>query len=195
MQIFGLPWPNRPEFATKKKQKNGPGKLSSSNRAPNSSDRKRKTSMLGQSSSDILASQYATSIYADDNGTLPDLNTMFTNRLPGTPVFVDPLDSSLEMWWPAIIVNSEPHQLEVCYLEDHSFSECGINEVRLFTPFTEPFTNWFKKTPDIINNPAIRRAIAYYEWRFLAPIDRPALPTLEYPEDHKGSIESGYMIL
>ncbi|KAJ1677345.1 hypothetical protein EV182_006363, partial [Spiromyces aspiralis] len=106
---------------------------------------------------------------------------MFSRRAPGTPVFVDPLDPEAEIWWPAVIVGNAGERLEVCYFEDNSYSECRADEIRLFSPFAEPFTRCLEKSPHILDYLSVRRAICYYEWRFLAPVGRPHIPLLESP--------------
>ncbi|KAJ1910110.1 histone lysine methyltransferase Set9 [Mycoemilia scoparia] len=190
--LFGLNWPNRPESHIKKSRRksttNSNHKRSS---APSSNRKKRK--LQASAEPEETNNEYLTSIYSDGNGTLPDLQKMYNRKLPGTPVFVDPLDQKMDMWWPAIIVNNGPEGLEVCYIENGSYSECHPDEVQLFNPFTEPFTGWFKNNPDMINIPVIRRAMCYFEWRFLAPLDRPSLPMVSkstglvngYRQSHK----------
>ncbi|KAI7822113.1 hypothetical protein BX661DRAFT_156362 [Kickxella alabastrina] len=108
---------------------------------------------------------------------------MFAALASGTPVLVDPLDPQAEHWWPAVIVDRETltdaegvqtirHQVR--YFEDGSYSFCQADEMRLFDLTQPPFADWIKDSDNqpVLRDLAMRRAIAYYEWRFLAPAQR-----------------------
>ncbi|ORX74084.1 hypothetical protein DL89DRAFT_289726 [Linderina pennispora] len=114
-------------------------------------------------------------IYAGPLGPLAAAPAeMFAEFAIGTPVFVDPLDGSIEYWWPGVIVDhldgeDGSRRYQVRYFEDSSFSQCLGQDLALFDPTKAPFALWLDRTPRMLADPAIRRALAYYEWRFLAP--------------------------
>ncbi|KAJ1803901.1 hypothetical protein LPJ56_005746 [Coemansia sp. RSA 2599] len=87
--------------------------------------------------------------------------------MPGTPVLVDPLDPEIRQWWPAVIVSKQEEEAgvvrhQVRYFEDGSYSDCLPSELLLFDIAKTTFDQ------SAFEDPAMRRAIAYYEWRFLS---------------------------
>ncbi|KAJ2808275.1 histone lysine methyltransferase Set9 [Coemansia guatemalensis] len=152
-----------------------------------------------------------TTIYDGAQGSV-DMSAaeMFAQLREGTPVLVDPLDEQAGHWWPGVIVDriietdevdgqqQQPegeHQKEqmkvkwqVRYFEDGSFSTCQAHELVLFDPESLPFTEWMAKRPlEILDEPAVRRALAYYEWRFyaLSLYRQPAQPSNAVIEEKK----------
>ncbi|KAJ2593363.1 hypothetical protein H4R99_006113, partial [Coemansia sp. RSA 1722] len=87
---------------------------------------------------------------------------LFVEQMVGSPVLVDPLDSQINRWWPAVIVGkiSESGKYQVRYFEDGSFSDCLPEDLKLFT------MEWAADQPTPLEDLAIRRAVAYYEYRF-----------------------------
>ncbi|KAJ2557993.1 histone lysine methyltransferase Set9 [Coemansia sp. RSA 1933] len=101
---------------------------------------------------------------------------MFAERMNGTPVLVDPLEgtSPVDQWWPGVIVDGPDGGTagyRVRFFEDGSFASCAAHEMVLLDPGCS------LETQSLLGDHAKRRALAYYEWRFLAPLrksDEPA---------------------
>ncbi|KAJ2628677.1 hypothetical protein IW137_005349, partial [Coemansia sp. RSA 1287] len=170
-----MPWPERPQ----PRRHTSVQKRSSTKRSPNtqSNDVKRIRHSMPKKRAPIRT------IYDGDQGPAnASASEMFAQLMVGTPVLVDPLDDQAAFWWPGIIVdrvvelpigaNAQGPALvkwQVRYFEDGSFSVCHAHEVVLFDPMSAPFVKWLDcESLDILNESAMRRALAYYEWRFLA---------------------------
>ncbi|KAJ2587535.1 histone lysine methyltransferase Set9 [Coemansia sp. RSA 1797] len=173
--LFGMPWPERPQ----PRRHTSVQKRSSTKRSPNTqfNDVKRIRHSMPKKRAPIRT------IYDGDQGPAnASASEMFAQLMVGTPVLVDPLDDQAAFWWPGIIVdrvvelpigaNAQGPALvkwQVRYFEDGSFSICHAHEVMLFDPMNAPFVKWLDcELLDILNESAMRRALAYYEWRFLA---------------------------
>ncbi|KAJ2278057.1 histone lysine methyltransferase Set9 [Coemansia sp. RSA 451] len=173
--LFGMPWPERPQ----PRRHTSVQKRSSTKRSPNTqfNNVKRIRHSMPKKRAPIRT------IYDGDQGPAnASASEMFAQLMVGTPVLVDPLDDQAAFWWPGIIVdrvvelpigaNAQGPALvkwQVRYFEDGSFSVCHAHEVVLFDPMSAPFVKWLDcELLDILNESAMRRALAYYEWRFLA---------------------------
>ncbi|KAJ2501387.1 histone lysine methyltransferase Set9 [Coemansia sp. RSA 1972] len=173
--LFGMSWPERPQ----PRRRTSVQKRNSTKRSPTtqSDDAKRIRRSTPKKRAPIRT------IYDGDQGPADALpSEMFAQLAVGTPVLVDPLDDQAAFWWPGVIVDRvvEPPiganvqgpalvKWQVRYFEDGSFSVCHAHEVVLFDPTCAPFVKWQDcKSLDILNESAMRRALAYYEWRFLA---------------------------
>ncbi|KAJ1664154.1 histone lysine methyltransferase Set9 [Coemansia sp. RSA 1813] len=96
---------------------------------------------------------------------------MFASRMNGTPVLVDPLEdaSPVSKWWPGVIVDCQKKDestpiYRVRFFEDGSYASCGAHEMVLLDPKNS------LEAQSLLGDHAKRRALAYYEWRFLAPL-------------------------
>ncbi|KAJ1952572.1 histone lysine methyltransferase Set9 [Linderina pennispora] len=168
--LYGVAWPDRKVLKSKtgrrrvgKKDKAGSATASDSESA---GERKRRKQ---------AQEKKVATIYAGPLGPLAAAPAeMFAEFAIGTPVFVDPLDGSIEYWWPGVIVDhldgeDGSRRYQVRYFEDSSFSQCLGQDLAPFDPTKAPFALWLDRMPRMLADPAIRRALAYYEWRFLAP--------------------------
>ncbi|KAJ2472725.1 histone lysine methyltransferase Set9, partial [Coemansia sp. RSA 2322] len=180
--IYGLAWPDR-KLAVNKASKSG------------SSSRKRRPNRSATSSVDGTESQSdkakrvrravqkrrAVTIYDGAQGSMHSTPAeLFALRAVGAPVLVDPLDASAKHWWPAVIVDRviEPAgdgQMEtafqVRYFEDGSYSTCQAHEMVLLDPMQPPFAERLLDAAALqhtLGVTAVRRALAYYDWRFIA---------------------------
>ncbi|KAJ1993034.1 histone lysine methyltransferase Set9 [Coemansia spiralis] len=137
--LFGLTWPDRPQ-----------PKRRASKKPQQPGVKRRKTTAKPRARLPTIF-----------DGTLGALGRsaaeLFAERARGTPVLVDPLDET-EKWWPGVIIATEDSKHQVRFFEDGSFASCGPTEMALWDPHES-------KLSDL----AARRALAYYEWRFLAP--------------------------
>ncbi|KAJ2240016.1 hypothetical protein GGI13_007816, partial [Coemansia sp. RSA 455] len=99
-------------------------------------------------------------------------------------------------WWPAVIVEhvlepTEDGQMEtqyqVRYFEDGSYSVCQAHEMILLDPSQPPFSKWLidaSTQRTMLGEVAVRRALAYFDWRFIAVYDRQlAAAAAARPED------------
>ncbi|KAJ2021367.1 hypothetical protein GGI13_004926 [Coemansia sp. RSA 455] len=101
-------------------------------------------------------------------------------------VFVDPLDSSVPYWWPAMIVPTDeidatmgctslgPEECLVKYFEDFKYSTVNGSELRIFDTSQPPFTDFAKKSTSFLRDKAIKGALSYlktghvhtrFQWR------------------------------
>ncbi|KAJ2780474.1 hypothetical protein GGI15_003531 [Coemansia interrupta] len=88
-------------------------------------------------------------------------------------VFVDPLDSTVPYWWPAMIVPTEeidatmgctglgPSEYLVKYFEDFKYSTVNGSELRLFDTSQVPYTDFAAKSPQFLKDKAIKSALSY----------------------------------
>ncbi|KAJ1723540.1 hypothetical protein LPJ53_002109 [Coemansia erecta] len=88
-------------------------------------------------------------------------------------VFVDPLDSTVPYWWPAMIVPTEeidatmgctglgPSEYLVKYFEDFKYSTVNGSELRLFNTSQVPYTDFAAKSPQFLKDKAIKSALSY----------------------------------
>ncbi|KAJ2592022.1 histone lysine methyltransferase Set9, partial [Coemansia sp. RSA 1722] len=146
-KLFGLLWPHRPPAYRPPKQE-----IKSTKPSGRPTKKRRKQPSIFDGS------------MGDPTKNAKEL---FVERMVGSPVLVDPLDSQINRWWPAVIVGkiSESGKYQVRYFEDGSFSDCLPEDLKLFT------MEWAADQPTPLEDPAIRRAVAYYEYRF--PQKRP----------------------
>ncbi|KAJ2852047.1 histone lysine methyltransferase Set9 [Coemansia brasiliensis] len=183
--LFSCSWPTRPQPCKKRTlpsgKRNGKRLSASSNSSDFSSAKS--TRRLNPTNASKRRKRVRT-IYDGDQGPVDkSAQEMFAELAIGTPVLVDPLDEKAEFWWPGVIVDrkveavgengddaEQKEMWQVRYFEDGSFSMCQAHEMVLFDPTMAPFTTWMESLKDFLNEPAIRRALAYYEWRFLASI-------------------------
>ncbi|KAJ1999920.1 histone lysine methyltransferase Set9, partial [Coemansia sp. S85] len=146
--IYGLPWPERKlpvsrasksSGSSRKRRANGGGGSEQSSEAGDSqSDKAKRLRQLGSTK------KRPVTIYDGRQGSIDaSLAEMFALRAVGTPVLIDPLDASVERWWPAVIVEHvlEPTedgrletQYQVRYFEDGSYSVCQAHEMVLLDP-------------------------------------------------------------
>ncbi|KAJ2743361.1 hypothetical protein GGI20_003797 [Coemansia sp. BCRC 34301] len=101
-------------------------------------------------------------------------------------VFVDPLDSSVPYWWPAMIVPTDEvdatmgctrlgaEEYLVKYFEDFKYSTVNGSELRIFDTSQSPFTEFAKKSTSFLRDKAIKGALSYlktghvhtrFQWR------------------------------
>lgn len=88
-------------------------------------------------------------------------------------VFVDPDDTSVMPWWPALIVPRDkvPKNVEirasdvaVRYFEDNFWSSVPRRFLRVFDPNSEPFKTFDKKLGSgFRSDPAVKRALRWFE--------------------------------
>ncbi|KAJ2083096.1 histone lysine methyltransferase Set9 [Coemansia sp. RSA 988] len=221
--LFGLPWPERRRLqkpnrrrmgGSRKRTDNGYTSQKDGRGVQESKDGKRIRRRKCAGSATELPT--ITTIYDGGQGSVDLTATeMFAQLSEGTPVLVDPLDDQAGHWWPGVIVDrlieedtDDEHQQQpegeqmsvrwqVRYFEDGSFSTCQAHELVLFDPESQPFTDWMAKRPlKIIDEPAVRRALAYYEWRFyaLSRYRQPAQPNNainEYKESASANTSLG----
>ncbi|KAJ1936560.1 histone lysine methyltransferase Set9, partial [Linderina macrospora] len=143
--LYGVEWPDRKVL--KSKTATGRRKVSK---------RDKLTAVTAANGSSVLASDSDTAtgernkrrkqeerkeatIYS---GTLGSRNAsaaeMFAEFAIGTPVFVDPLDGSIDYWWPGVIVDHLDgaedgiRRYQVRYFEDSSYSQCLGQDLVLF---------------------------------------------------------------
>ncbi|KAJ2453538.1 histone lysine methyltransferase Set9 [Coemansia sp. RSA 2336] len=182
--LFGCRWPTRPQ--PYKKRSLPSGKRSGKRRpeSSNSGESDTKPARRLASSNAPKRRKRVRTIYDGDQGSVEkSAREMFAELAIGTPVLVDPLDEKATFWWPGVIVGLEVEAAkqdgdeteqkkiwQVRYFEDGSFSMCQAHEMVLFDPTEAPFTKWMESLESFVDEPAIRRALAYYEWRFLASI-------------------------
>ncbi|KAJ1728803.1 hypothetical protein LPJ61_003843 [Coemansia biformis] len=212
--LFGLVWPERPTRRTNTRKRIGNSSSSSSSRrsatASNAGDtRQAKRGRIG----DIKARTPVETIYDGAQGALGlSAESMFTNLVEGTPVLVDPLDPDARYWWPGVVVdrivedtsdrtNNEllgesaeqsgpTTKWQVRYFEDGSYSECEAHDMVLFDPTHAPFADWLSATQQrVLEVPAMRRAIAYFEWRFYATDEQRKAPGEPESESNAGGAE------
>ncbi|KAJ2849013.1 histone lysine methyltransferase Set9, partial [Coemansia erecta] len=160
--LFGMQWPDRPQPAPRRlkqqKKKKRPEEL--------------QESLLNKQSTKCAAAvrkrkRKVKTIFDGSFGP-PTLtaSSMFAELLPGTPVLVDPLDPAITQWWPAMIIGKLQEdgitKYQVRYFEDGSFSTCLSSELVLFDITKISFNS------GCFGDRALRRAIAFYEWRFLS---------------------------
>ncbi|KAJ2822859.1 histone lysine methyltransferase Set9, partial [Coemansia sp. 'formosensis'] len=185
--IYGLPWPERKQpvsrasklsSSSRKRRPNPSGSGNSSDTGDSQSDKAKRLRQLATKVRPVT-------IYDGAQGSIrASPAEMFAVRAVGTPVLIDPLDASVECWWPAVIVEhvlepSEDGQMEtqyqVRYFEDGSFSVCRANEMVLLDPSQPPFTKWLldaSMQSIMLGEVAVRRALAYFDWRFIAVYGR-----------------------
>ncbi|KAI8835098.1 hypothetical protein BC829DRAFT_67782 [Chytridium lagenaria] len=88
-------------------------------------------------------------------------------------VFVHPGDYSTKRWWPALLIPpdetddtmpelEEDDLYTVTYLEDHTFENVKLSDIRLFDPSHEPFLT-FQKEENFDEDPAVKRALRFIE--------------------------------
>ncbi|KAJ2490340.1 histone lysine methyltransferase Set9 [Coemansia sp. RSA 2050] len=186
--IYGLPWPERKlpvsrasksSGSSRKRRGNGGGSEQSSDAGDSQSDKAKRLRQLGSNK------KRPVTIYDGHQGSIDASPAeMFALRAVGTPVLIDPLDSSAERWWPAVIVEHvlEPTedgrletQYQVRYFEDGSYSVCQAHEMVLLDPSQSPFSKWLLDEAmqrDMLGEVAVRRALAYFDWRFVAVYGR-----------------------
>ncbi|KAJ2358699.1 histone lysine methyltransferase Set9 [Coemansia erecta] len=213
--LFGMPWPERQQL----RRRTDTRRRSKKRRHPNGEDgsaRQGKHANIGPKRNKSVRT-----IYDGDQGAAgASAREMFAQRAIGTPVLVDPLDDQARFWWPGVIVdrivesddendvksddksNSESDakagvgglvKWQVRFFEDGSFSTCQAHEMVLLDPSSPPFSDWLRsKSLGILAEPAVRRALAYYEWRFLAgaqfrskPVEDDPAPNEDDPESNK----------
>ncbi|KAJ2779471.1 histone lysine methyltransferase Set9 [Coemansia javaensis] len=156
--LFGLEWPERPQqrsAAAKRRMDDGEAR------------RPKRTRSAGPKPAPVAT------IYDGAQGAAGEsARDMFARRAEGTPVLVDPLDPGASYWWPGVIVgraDGGEGRWQVRHFEDGSFSECQAHEMALFDPAQAPVAAWLDEAPQrLLATPAMRRALAYYEWRYLA---------------------------
>ncbi|KAJ2813454.1 histone lysine methyltransferase Set9 [Coemansia furcata] len=185
--IYGLPWPERKQpvsrasklsSSSRKRRPNPGGSENNSDTGDSQSDKAKRLRQLATKVRPVT-------IYDGAQGSIrASPAEMFAVRAVGTPVLIDPLDASVERWWPAVIVEhalepSEDGQMEtqyqVRYFEDGSFSVCRANEMVLLDPSQPPFTKWLldaSMQSIMLGEVAVRRALAYFDWRFIAVYGR-----------------------
>ncbi|KAJ2742884.1 histone lysine methyltransferase Set9 [Coemansia sp. BCRC 34301] len=187
--IYGLPWPERKLPASRasksssssRKRRSGP---SSPDSAHNSDTGDLHSDKAKRMRRPVPYIRPAT-IYDGAQGPLhASPAEMFARRAVGTPVLVDPLDPAVERWWPGVIVeqvvgSAEDGQMvteyQVRYFEDGSFSTCRAHEMVLLDPSQPPFAAWLldvSTQKNVVDELAFRRALAYYDWRFIAVFGR-----------------------
>ncbi|KAJ2714727.1 histone lysine methyltransferase Set9 [Coemansia spiralis] len=164
-ELFGLAWPARPTWRTSAR------KRTIARRRPASSSGAAEARSTKRRRPAPPRTPVAT-IYDGAQGPA-DLSAeaMFAELREGTPVLVDPLDAQATQWWPAVIVDRIDEGTDVApavrwqvrYFEDGSFSMCQAHEMVLLDPLHLPFADG-RAADDL----ALRRALAYYEWRFYA---------------------------
>ncbi|KAJ2688966.1 histone lysine methyltransferase Set9 [Coemansia spiralis] len=187
--IYGLPWPERKlpvsrasksSGSSRKRRANGGGGSEQSSEAGDSqSDKAKRLRQLGSTK------KRPVTIYDGRQGSIDASPAeMFALRAVGTPVLIDPLDTSVERWWPAVIVEHvlEPTedgrletQYQVRYFEDGSYSVCQAHEMVLLDPSQSPLSKWLLDEAmqrDMLGEVAVRRALAYFDWRFIAVYGR-----------------------
>ncbi|KAJ2063473.1 histone lysine methyltransferase Set9 [Coemansia sp. S146] len=187
--IYGLPWPERKQPVSRASKSSS----SSRKRRPNpSGSGSGYSSDTGDALSDkakrlrqLVPKSRSVTIYDGPQGSIRASPAgMFALRAVGTPVLIDPLDSSVERWWPAVIVEHvlEPAedgqvetQYQVRYFEDGSYSVCQAHEMILLDPSQPPFAKWLLDASmqrTMLGEVAVRRALAYFDWRFIAVYGR-----------------------
>ncbi|KAJ1963517.1 histone lysine methyltransferase Set9 [Dipsacomyces acuminosporus] len=166
--LFNLPWPDRK-----------PPKPAKSKKKSSKSAKRKKDGDSEDSQKKLKAAEMPKppTIFDGPQGPLTmSVSEMFSSLAIGTPVFIDPLDSNLEYWWPAVVVDSfvedNDKKYQVRYFEDGSYSQCSAGDLVLFDPVLPPFADWLQNKKEFLNDMATRRALAYYEWRFLAAHSR-----------------------
>ncbi|KAJ2446611.1 histone lysine methyltransferase Set9, partial [Coemansia sp. RSA 2424] len=191
--IYGLPWPERKPPVSRASKSNSSSRKRRP--GPNSADSAH-NSDTGDSQSDkakrlrrLAPKLRPVTIYDGAQGSVhASPAEMFALRAVGTPVLVDPLDPAAERWWPAVIVEHvlEPAaaaeddgqmvtEYQVRYFEDGSYSVCQAHEMVLLDPSQIPFSAWMldeSAQKSVLNELAFRRALAYFDWRFIAVYGR-----------------------
>ncbi|KAJ1744372.1 histone lysine methyltransferase Set9 [Coemansia sp. RSA 1290] len=182
--LFGCRWPTRPQPYKKRPLPSGKRNGKRLPESSNSSESGTKPTRRLNPANAPKRRKRVRTIYDGDQGPVnKSAQEMFAELAVGTPVLVDPLDEKAKFWWPGVIVNREVEAAkqdgdeteqkeiwQVRYFEDGSFSMCQAHEMLLFDPTEAPFTKWMESLESFVDEPAIRRALAYYEWRFLASI-------------------------
>ncbi|KAI9596119.1 hypothetical protein BDF19DRAFT_439708 [Syncephalis fuscata] len=88
-------------------------------------------------------------------------------------VFVDPLDTTVRYWWPAMVV--PPSQIDrfmrlpypghdeclVRYFEDNKFSMVKMKDLVPFTLETEPYLHFSRNFPEFLEDKGVRKALRY----------------------------------
>ncbi|KAJ2877963.1 hypothetical protein IWW38_006439, partial [Coemansia aciculifera] len=77
-------------------------------------------------------------------------------------------------------------EYQVRYFEDGSYSMCRAHEMVLLDPTLPPFSGWVLDTAEqrkVVSELAFRRALAYYEWRFIAVFRRQLAAKAEFEGD------------
>ncbi|KAJ1833968.1 histone lysine methyltransferase Set9 [Coemansia sp. RSA 2711] len=182
--LYNQPWPDRPQpqrRASARKRSGGAKRAAGGVKGSDADDAKR----IKRKSDALKRRRPVRTIYDGDCGpTGQSAAEMFARRAVGTPVLVDPLDPEARFWWPGVIVDriveaysgddplkqgQDVEQWQVRYFEDGSFSMCQAHEMRVFDPTQAPFAEWMGcKSLNILGEPAMRRALAYFEWRYYA---------------------------
>ncbi|KAJ2786621.1 histone lysine methyltransferase Set9 [Coemansia interrupta] len=172
--LFGLPWPDRPQPASAhptarpRPVKNARLKRQPA-KAPEKKPKRRRSSPPRPSIFD-----------GAQGAALATLDEMFAARMPGTPVLVDPLsEDAAAPWWPAVIVDPAevaaqddssrgPAACHVRYFEDGSFSQCAGPADLVPLRLAAPVFALRRTVQAALADMAVRRAIAYCEWRYWA---------------------------
>ncbi|KAJ1730116.1 histone lysine methyltransferase Set9 [Coemansia sp. Benny D160-2] len=190
--VFGSTWPNRPVPLPRKRpgNKRGAADRSQPQSGIGSSVGKRALAVPRmQGPKKIRSSRHprAATIFDGAQGPIDaSAAQMFAGRMNGTPVLVDPLDEGEEVegaaateWWPGVIVehnaSDKGSEYRVRFFEDGSYSSCGSHEMVLLDPRRPASPSALR-----LDDQAMRRALAYYEWRFESPQRRCA------PEQNAG---------
>ncbi|KAJ2656524.1 histone lysine methyltransferase Set9 [Coemansia sp. RSA 1200] len=181
--VFGSTWPNRPVPLPRKRPGNKRGTADRSQpKSGSSSSVGKRASVVPrmQGLKKIRNSRHprAATIFDGAQGPVDaSAAQMFAGRMNGTPVLVDPLEEegvAAAGWWPGVIVehnaSDEGSEYRVRFFEDGSYSSCGSHEMVLLDPRHSASPSALR-----LNDQAMRRALAYYEWRFESPQRRCAL--------------------
>ncbi|KAJ2793106.1 histone lysine methyltransferase Set9, partial [Coemansia helicoidea] len=159
--LYGLPWPQRPARRTATQRRAASSNIGSGGGAAGTKRRR----------GEAPPGPPVATIYDGAQGPADaTAEAMFAELREGTPVLVDPLDAQAAHWWPGVIVDrivEDGARWQVRYFEDGSFSTCQAHEMVLLDPTRPPLSDWLA-APPAVDEPAMRRALAYCEWRFYA---------------------------
>ncbi|KAJ2402980.1 histone lysine methyltransferase Set9 [Coemansia sp. RSA 2559] len=170
--LFGCAWPDRPQPRKRIPKRNSSTTKRSAQEVEGDASSRRTAAKTA------VAKKRKPRVPTIFNGAQGPIDAsaaqMFATRMNGTPVLVDPLEGSspVSKWWPGVIVDCQSISSDasqqapayrVRFFEDGSYASCGCNEMVLLDP------GHSLESQALLGDHAKRRALAYYEWRFLAP--------------------------